>query len=125
MREVNRARAFVDLAGDIESAVERGETVERGEIVIKLSTLHTFFEQRLEEFGHSIAVNKTRLKEELLEHFCNYGLQEQPNHKHYVLVLLATNGGATPRSLEMVCGLSTRCHDPTCSAAVMRFGSCH
>ena len=83
LREVNRGRAFAGLSGNIESAVERGETM------FNLSTLHTSFEQRLEELGHSIAVNKTRLNEELLGHFCNYGLQKQPHGKYCVLVFPA------------------------------------
>ena len=67
---------LADLAGDIESAVKRGETM------FKLSTLHTSFEKRLEELGHIMAVNNSRLKEKRFEHLCNYGMPKQAHGKH-------------------------------------------
>ena len=48
--------------------------------------LHNLYEQCLKEFGVDIAINKTRLKEKLLEHFSGMGLQEQYDGRNTALL---------------------------------------
>ena len=48
--------------------------------------MHNLYEQRLKEFGVDIAINKTRLKEKLLERFSDMGLQEPYDGRNTVLL---------------------------------------
>lgn len=60
---MNEARIFVELAGYI------GMSVKAGTLIFKLSELHTLYVNRLEELNIIKTINKTRLKEQLLEPF--------------------------------------------------------
>jgi hypothetical protein len=66
---MNEARAYVELLYHIESAVECGENL------FKLSELYNMYMERLSDFGINKIINKTRLKNKLLEHFSD--LQEE------------------------------------------------
>jgi len=61
--KMNESRAFVELVEHIDSS-SRG-----GIPVFKLSELHALYTGRLTSLGISKSVNKTRLKERILEHF--------------------------------------------------------
>ena len=54
---------FVKLASYVKKEVNSGKPL------IKLSELHSLYESRLEDLGNAKSVNKTRLKERLLEYF--------------------------------------------------------
>ena len=54
---------FVKLASYVKKEVNSGKPL------IKLSDLHSLYESRLEDLGNAKSVNKTRLKERLLEYF--------------------------------------------------------
>ena len=66
-----KARAFVELVAFIDMALEEGN------YVFKLADLHELYESRLQQFGVGVSVHKTRLKDEIISHFLNYGIQEQ------------------------------------------------
>ena len=66
-----KARAFIELASYIETEVENGT------FIYKLSKLHENYVERLNEFDVVCSINRTRLKEQLLRHFKEDGLQEQ------------------------------------------------
>eukprot|EP00112_Aurelia_sp_Birch-Aquarium-sp1_P024788 Seg7984.2 transcript_id=Seg7984.2/GoldUCD/mRNA.D3Y31 product="hypothetical protein" protein_id=Seg7984.2/GoldUCD/D3Y31 len=57
------ARAFAELVSFLESSVEKGI------YMFTLSEIHTLFEKRLGELGSHKSINKTRLKERILEIF--------------------------------------------------------
>ena len=61
--KVMESRVLVELTTYIEQVVESGETV------FKLSEIHSLYTSRLKGLGIQKQVNKTRLKEKLLEHF--------------------------------------------------------
>ena len=61
--KVIESRVFVELATYIEQVVESGKTV------LKMSEIYSLYKSRLKELGIQKQVNKTRLKEKLLEHF--------------------------------------------------------
>ena len=79
-KERCKARAFAELVAHVD------ELLEAGNFLFKCSVLHNLYEQRLKEFGVDIAINKTRLKEKLLEHFSDMGLQEQYDGRNTVLL---------------------------------------
>ena len=66
-----KARAFAELIAYIDTALDDGNHV------FKLAELHKMYENRLQEFGVYISVNKTRLKDEIICHFLDYSIQEQ------------------------------------------------
>ncbi len=76
--KVNESRVFVELTSYIESAVCSGT------ILFKLSDIHTLYVNRLEDLGIAKVINKTRLKNQLLEHFSE--AQEQYDGKNVVIV---------------------------------------
>ena len=43
--------------------------VNSGKLLLKLSELHSLYENRLEDLGNANSVNKTRLKKRFLEYF--------------------------------------------------------
>ena len=63
-----KARAFAELISYI---------VEEDTHIFKLSELHTVYLERLQNFGLSLSVNKIRLKDDIIDHFFDYGVQEQ------------------------------------------------
>lgn len=79
-RERNKARAFAELVAYIETSLEDGI------YLYKLSELHYLYVQRLKELNEDINVNKTRLKDKLLDYFADMGLQEQTDGKNKILV---------------------------------------
>ena len=58
--------------------------VNSGKPLIKLSELHSLYESRVEDLGNAKSVNKTRLKERLLEYFKE--AQEQFDGRNTFLV---------------------------------------
>ena len=69
---------FVRLASYVKKEVNSGKPL------IKLSELHSLYESRLEDLGNAKSVNKTRLKERLLEYFKE--AQEQFDGRNTFLV---------------------------------------
>ena len=69
---------FVKLASYVKKEVNSGKPL------IKLSELHSLYESRLEDLGNAKSVNKTRLKERLLEYFKE--AQEQFDGRNTFLV---------------------------------------
>ena len=61
--KVIRAQAFVELVSHIESVVENGI------FVFKLSELHSLYDGYLHDLGVDKAINRTRLKIQLLDYF--------------------------------------------------------
>ena len=72
------SRVFVKLASYVKKEVNSGKPL------IKLSELHSLYESRLEDLGNAKSVNKTRLKERLLEYFKE--AQEQFDGRNTFLV---------------------------------------
>ena len=62
-QRMNESRAFVELTSYIEHSVDSGT------LLFKLSEIHSMYVNRLGELGINKSVNKTRLKDHLLEHF--------------------------------------------------------
>jgi hypothetical protein len=79
---MNESRTFVELAGYIEMSVNDGT------LIFKLSELHTLYVNRLEELNIIKTINKTRLKEKLLEQF----FDEQAQHDGRNIVIIFKNG---------------------------------
>ena len=75
---VFNSRVFVKLASYVKKEVNSGKPL------IKLSELHSLYESRLEDLGNAKSVNKTRLKERLLEYFKE--AQEQFDGRNTFLV---------------------------------------
>ena len=69
---------FVKLASYVKKEVNSGKPL------IKLTELHSLYESRLEDLGNAKSVNKTRLKERLLEYFKE--AQEQFDGRNTFLV---------------------------------------
>ena len=78
--ERNKSRAFAELATYVEESLEVGISL------FKLSELHNLYERRLKDLNEDVTINKTRLKEKLLNYFSSMGLQEQSDGKNTVLV---------------------------------------
>ena len=76
--KLNESRAFVELANYIERSVYSGT------LLFRLSELHMLYVSRLENLGIKKAINKTRLKVQLLEHFPE--AQEQFNGRIIVII---------------------------------------
>lgn len=75
-----KARAFAELIAHIDTALEEGN------YAFKLAELHGMYENRLQQFGACISVHKTRLKDEIISHFLDYGIQEQLTGNRIVLI---------------------------------------
>ncbi len=74
----NESRAFVELTSYIQKAVESGTPL------FKLSEVHSLYVKRLQELGVNKSINKTRLKNDVLEYFPES--QEQQDGKSIVIV---------------------------------------
>lgn len=77
--KMDESVAFVELTEYIEGCSESGSHL------FKLTDLTSLYVQRLENLGINKTINKTRLKNALLEHFKG-SLQEQTDGRHTVLV---------------------------------------
>ena len=75
---MNESRAFVALTSYIE------KTVDSQTLLSKLSDMHSLYVNRLEDLGTKKLVNKTRLKEQLLERFPE--AQEQYDGRNTVII---------------------------------------
>ena len=75
---VCNSRVFVELASYVNKEVSSGK------LLFKLSELQSLYESRLEGLGNAKSVNKTRLKERLLEYFKE--AQEQFDGRNIFLV---------------------------------------
>ena len=78
VENVCNSRVFVELASYVKKEVNSGK------LLFKLSELHSLYESRLEDLGNAKSVNKTRLKERLLEYFKE--AQEQFDGRNTFLV---------------------------------------
>ena len=77
-KKLDESIAFVEITSYIEKAVDSGI------LLFKLSELHSLYVNRLEDLGVSKSINKTRLKNDLLEHFPES--QEQQEGKSTLIV---------------------------------------
>ena len=71
-------RALVELLSYIENCIDEGV------FCFKFSVLHQLYEQRIKTLGMERVINRTRLKEKILEFFPQ--AQEQSDGKHKVLI---------------------------------------
>ena len=76
--KMTESRAFIELTNYIEKSVDSGM------FLFKLSEIHSLYENRLMELGIQKVVNKTRLKDDLLDFFSE--AQEQREGRNIVLV---------------------------------------
>ena len=67
-----------------------------------MSELHTVYLERLQNFGLSLSVNKTRLKDDIIDHFFDYGVQEQFSGTKIVLIF--------PEGMWLLCIMFTFIH---------------
>lgn len=77
--QIAEARAFSELVTYMECSAENGVHI------FKLSELHQLYVKRLETFDIIKTVNKTRLKNQLLGHFCE-NVKEQSDGRNVVLI---------------------------------------
>ena len=75
---MSESRVFVELASYIEKAVDSGT------LLFKLSELHSLYVTLLKDLGIVKTVNKTRLKDLILNYFP--GAQEQYDGRNTILV---------------------------------------
>ncbi len=75
---MNESRVFVELTNYMKTAFESGT------LLFKLADLHSLYIKRLDDFGITKTVNKTRLKLDLLKHFPE--AQEQCEGKSIVII---------------------------------------
>ena len=75
---INESRVFVELTTYIEKSVEAGT------LLFKVAELYSLYINRLGDFGIRKTVNKTRFKNDLLQHFSE--AQEQCDGKNTVIV---------------------------------------
>ena len=76
--KMNESRVFVELTSYIEKAVESGD------LLFKLSEIHSLYVNRLAELGILKTINKTRLKDLLLKHFPD--AQEQYDGRNTIII---------------------------------------
>ena len=77
-QRMSESRVFVELAIYIEKAVDSGT------LLFKLSDLHSLYVTRLKDLGIVKTVNKTRLKDFILNYF--QGAQEQYDGRNTILI---------------------------------------
>ena len=75
-----RGRAFSEVVVHIDDALSQGI------YSFKLGELCTAYEQRIKYFISDATVNKTRFKCELLDYYKQYGIQEQTDGRHVILI---------------------------------------
>ncbi|KAG5875929.1 hypothetical protein JTB14_017497 [Gonioctena quinquepunctata] len=76
--KMNECRSFVELTSYISTSVKSGI------LLFKISEIHSMYINRLEELGNNKQINKTRLKNQLLEHFPE--AQEQFDGRRTVII---------------------------------------
>ena len=76
--KMNESRTFVELTSYTEKAVDSQP------LLFKLADMHSLYVNRLEDLGIKKLVNKTRLKEQLLERFPE--VQEQFDGRNTVII---------------------------------------
>ena len=54
--------------------------------MFKLEDLYSAYEKHISQFHIDVALNRTRLKEEILDHFHKYKIQEQSDGRHIILL---------------------------------------
>ena len=75
-----KAQAFAELISHIEGCLEEDTNI------FKLADLHSIYQDRLQNLGVLFSVNKTCLKEDIINHFFGYGIQEHSSGTNTVLV---------------------------------------
>lgn len=88
-RELNQQSRMIQSRTFIELITYMEESAEEGTYLFKLSTLHNLFEKRLRDFSMEITINKTRLKDKIIEHFSQQGLEEKSDGKCTILAFPA------------------------------------
>lgn len=83
--KIMESQAFIELVEYIENSVQENK------LLFKLSELHSLYISRLESLGVYKTVNKTRLKNSLLDQFP--GAQEQTDGKNLVIIFTITGYG--------------------------------
>ena len=78
--EQAKARIFVELISYIECALKEGT------YLFKVKELRVMYQNQLKDTGYDFEVNKNALKESILRHFEEYGLQEQSDNKNKIFV---------------------------------------
>ena len=76
-----KAQAFAELLMNIETNIEQGTNV------FKLEDLYSAYEKRISQFYINVALNRTRLKEEILDHFQKYKIQGQSEGRHIIMLI--------------------------------------
>ena len=97
--KVTESRVFVELTSYIEKAVKSGM------LLFKLSEIHSLYVNRLDDLGINKEVNKTRLKDHLLEHFPE--AQEQYDGRSTVIIFK----GGMQNMLKETTKCATKCSD--------------
>ena len=75
-----KARAFAESILHIESCLEENTKI------FKLADIYSIYQDRLQNLGVSFSVNRTHLKDDIINNFFDYGIQEQSNGINTVLV---------------------------------------
>lgn len=75
-----KGRAFVELVDHIEEQIMSGTNV------FRLKDLHDLHQSRLQQLGSDCTTNKTPMKEKIIAHFMEYGIQEQTVNKNVILI---------------------------------------
>ena len=76
--KMNESRTFVELTSYIEQSVDHGI------LLFRLAELQTLYVNRLEDLGIDKSVNRTRLKEQILQHFPE--AQEQQEGRNAIII---------------------------------------
>ncbi len=76
-KNVLQARAFAELISYIEGNVDNGT------YIFKLVELQNLYEKRLREFGVIKSINKTRLKDQILDQFLGHCKEETEGKTHF------------------------------------------
>ena len=90
--KIKESQAFIELVEYIETSVENGK------LMFLLSELHSLYVSRLEILGVHKNVNKTRLKNSLLENFPD--TQEQNDGKNVVIIFKKAIQGMVKEAMQ-------------------------
>ena len=102
-----KAQAYVELVMTIETDIEQGTNV------FKLKDLYAAYEKNIRQFHIDVALNRTRLKEEILDHSQKYGIQEQYDGKHVIFIF--------PEGISEI--LQNACFQSTLKSEAMQLAS--
>ena len=75
-----KAQAFAETIADIENMIEEGNQI------LKLTDLYAMYVKRSRKLGLDTSINKTRLKNNIIDHFLDAGIQEQTDRTNTLLI---------------------------------------